>query len=141
MAVFYDSFSTTGSQVRQTPEKLSARAAALGVDSDAALRAGRSGLDYGRVDRRDRRAGRRYPVAGQRGALLLLDAAPQADGKVPRADLHQYQLSAQRRRKALGARLQEARHRAQGSHRRRANLAGGGGEIGRASCMKTVETS
>ena len=51
----------------------------------------------------------------------------QAAGKVSRADLHQYQLPAHRRRRTVGACLQETGHRPQGSDCRRADFAGRGG--------------
>ena len=69
------------------------------------------GVVHGGTDRRSRAPRRRDAAAGGRSAVVLLHAASQAAGEVSRADLHQYQLPAARRRRALGARLQEARHR------------------------------
>ena len=111
LALYLDSndfFTTTGSQVRQASEELSSGAAAVGDDPDAALRAGRGGLGHRRTDRRSGAARRRHPAAGERGAVVLLHAAPQAAGEVSRPDLHQHQLPAARRRQALGARLRRS---------------------------------
>ena len=64
-----DFFAGTGSAFAKAPEQLSAGAAALRHDSDAAVRAGRSGLVIRRTDRRSGAARGRHAAAGERGAV------------------------------------------------------------------------
>src|ERR1019366_6754334 len=109
-----DFFARTGSYLREVPRQVSGRPEALRDDPDAAVRAGRTGLRNRRTGGGSGEAcGLDAAAGGGSGRLLLHAPQGQGDGQVSRPGLHQYFLSAGRRRGVVRTGLRQTASRPQ----------------------------